>query len=91
MKYSVTFQQMGQHGRPIDHPSEADFETDEKGFGMLPNVGDFVQVMASNSDAPSYSGKVISRLFRYYGEHGCGINIVVEDNPNDDWGKLIKE
>lgn len=90
MKYYVTFQEMGtQHGRPIDHPSTADFESD--GLGMIPNVGDYVEIEpAGNPDAPRYSGNVRSRLFRYIGDT-CGINIVVEDNPDDDWGKLIKE
>lgn len=88
MKYYVTFQQMGQHGRPIDHPSTADFETD--GAGMLPNVGDYVIVQPlGNPEAPSYQGKVASRLFSYLGEN-CGVNIVVADT-DDDWGKLIKE
>jgi hypothetical protein len=89
VKYYVTFQQMGQNGRPIDHPSTADFGTD--GAGMLPNVGDYVTIMpVGNSDAPSYEGKVASRLFRYLGENSCGVNIVVADTE-DDWGKLIKE
>ncbi|MBY5374214.1 hypothetical protein [Rhizobium leguminosarum] len=90
MKYYVTFQEMGaQHGRPIDHQSSADFESD--GVGLLPNVGDYVEIMpAGNPDAPKYSGRVRSRLFRYVGDT-CRINIVVEDNPKDDWGKVIKE
>lgn len=89
MKYYVTFQEMGKNGRPIDHPSTADFETDDS--GMIPNVGDYVQIEPlSDPDAPRYSGKVKSRLFRYLGD-SCGINIVVEDAENDDWGALIKE
>ncbi|TAV89302.1 hypothetical protein [Rhizobium leguminosarum] len=91
MKYYVGFQQMGQHGRPIDHPSQSDFETDENGFGMIPNVGDYIQLIPMGDEFPAYSGRVISRLFRYFGKDGCGINIVVEDNPGDDWGKVIKE
>lgn len=97
MKYGVTFQQMGQNGRPIDHPSASDFETDDQGFGMIPNVGDYVSIITTKedgTDGPNFDGKVRSRLFRYYGISGrqsCHINIVVEDAPGDDWGKLIKE
>lgn len=88
MKYYVNFQQMGANGRPIDHPSSADFETDDS--GMIPNVGDFVQVEPIDQpDAPRYSSRVKSRLFRYMAQ-SCGINIVVEDTE-DDWGALIKE
>ncbi|KAB2759916.1 hypothetical protein F9K81_00180 [Brucella anthropi] len=90
MKYYVTFQEFGPNGRPIDHPSASDFETD--GLGMIPNVGDYVQLVAmSKPDAPQYSGRVKSRLFRYFNDETCGINIVVEDNKNDDWGAVIKE
>ena len=92
MKYYVTFQQMGDHGRPVDHPSQSDFETDDKGFALIPSVGDYVQIIAiGNEDAPNYSGRVKSRLFRYFGHEGCGINIVVEDTPEDNWGLVIKE
>ncbi|MBY3228557.1 MULTISPECIES: hypothetical protein [Rhizobium] len=90
MKYYVTFQEFGkEHGRPIDHPSTADFESD--GLGMLPNVGDYVEIEPVGSpESPRYSGRVKSRLFRYMADT-CGVNIVVEDNPADDWGKVIKE
>jgi len=89
MKYYVTFQQMGPVGRPIDHPSTADFETDDS--GMIPQVGDYVQIEPIGSpEGPRYDGKVRSRLFRYLGDT-CGINIVVEDAPEDVWGQLIKE
>lgn len=91
MKYYVQFQEFGKrHQRPIDHPSEADFETDNS--GMIPSVGDFVQIQALRDpeNSPSFSGRVKSRLFTYIGPGNCGINIVVEDTE-DDWGKVIKE
>lgn len=92
MKYFVTFQQMGTNGRPIDHPSTADHETDDKGITTLPSVGDYVQIEPlSVEGAPRYAGRVKSRLFRYLGEGNCGINIVVEDADDDDWGAVIKE
>ena len=91
MKYYVSFQEFGKkHGRPIDHPSASDFETD--GLGMIPNVGDYVQIEPlGNAEAPRYSGRVKSRLFRYFNNDSCGINIVVENNEQDDWGAVIKE
>lgn len=91
MKYYVTFQEFNKNnGRPIDHSSTADFETD--GLGMLPNVGDYVQIEPMLKDqAPRYAGRVKSRLFRYIGDGSCGVNIVVEPNEGDDWGAVIKE
>jgi hypothetical protein len=90
MKYYVTFQEMGDKGRPIDHPSTADFETEQ--LGMLPAVGDYVQIdPLGDKDGPSYSGRVKSRLFRYIGPGNCGINIVVDPKEDDQEGALIKE
>ena len=92
MKYYVQFQEFGANiGRPMDRPSEADFEADDG--GMIPNVGDYVNIQALKDphNSPSYSGKVKSRLFTYLGPGSCGINIVVENADNEDWGALIKE
>jgi hypothetical protein len=91
MKYYVQFQEFSPHtGRPIDHSSEADFETSDS--GIIPQVGDYVNILAVKDPkvSPSYSGRVKSRLFTYFGNESCGINIVVEPN-GDDWGALIKE
>lgn len=89
MKYFVTFQELSkQHGRPIEHPTASDFETD--GLGMIPNVGDYVEIEPVGVEgAPRFSGRVKSRLFRYMNQQ-CGINIVVEDT-DDDWSAVIKE
>ncbi len=91
MKYYVSFQEFNKNiGRPIDHRSASDFATE--GLGMLPNVGDYVQLEPMGApDAPRYSGRVKSRLFRYFNSESCAINIVVEDNESDDWGTVIKE
>tara|TARA_R100000365_G_C2746354_1_gene75607 strand:- start:3856 stop:4134 length:279 start_codon:yes stop_codon:yes gene_type:complete len=92
MKYFVTFQQFNPgNGRPIDHPSASDFETDDKGFGMVPHVGDFVQIEPlGNEGAPRFSGKVKHRLFRYLADN-CHVNIVVEDYDGPEWAETIKE
>lgn len=91
MKYYVSFQELPKGSvRPIDHLSHADHQLTADSHAMIPNVGDYVQLEpVNNPDAPRYSGKVKSRLFRYIGDT-CGVNIIVEEN-NDDWGLLIKE
>ena len=95
MKYYVSFQEFGDNGRPIDHPTHSDFETDDKGFGMIPNVGDYVQIIKMGGEGAAFDGKVRSRLFRYFGgegaEQSCGINIVVDTTDDGKWGELIKE
>lgn len=43
-------------------------------------------------EAPSYEGRVKSRLFRYFNDENCGVNIVVEDTDEPEaWGYAIKE
>lgn len=53
-----------------------------------------MEVQFPGGEGTSFSGKVRSRLFRYFSgtevEATCAVNVVVEDS-NDDWGKLIKE
>ncbi len=36
-------------------------------------------------------GRVRSRLFQYFGKDRCRINIVVEEDDGEGWGKVIKE
>jgi len=89
MKYFVNFQEYGKHGRPIDHRSASDFETE--GAGMLPNVGDYVLIEPVKVEgATRYAGRVRSRLFRYT-DNQCEVNIVVENTADADWGGVIKE
>jgi hypothetical protein len=91
MEYSIAFQEFGKHGRPIDHPSEADFQTDDT--GMIPQVGDYVNIQAYKdpANAPTYAGIVRSRMFSYVIPGQCWINIVVDPVDGDIWGELIKE
>ena len=93
MRYFVTFQELAAGAaRPTDWPSSSDFETDEKGFALLPSVGDFVDIVTPDKDSPTYAGKVRSRLFTYFNSESCRINIIIETgSDDDDWGKLIKE
>jgi hypothetical protein len=88
MKYHVSFQRLPKGAeRPIDHPSASDFETDDKGHAMIPNVGDYVEIIAMGKpETPAFDGRVRSRLFRYFNAEICGVHIVVEVN-DDDGGK----
>lgn len=94
MKYHIAFQQLSRGAlRPTDHPSASDFTTEVGELALIPNVGDLVQIIPSGRpDAPGYDGRVKSRLFRYFNDESCGINIVVEDTDEPEaWGFAIKE
>ena len=96
MNFYVQFQEMGENGRPIDHPDELDINvsSEQGGAALIPNVGDFVSLDGKGSgDAPGFSGVVRTRYFRYIrveGQNACQVNIVVEKSDQD-WGELIKE
>lgn len=95
MKYHVQFQEFSASGHPVFHPGPADFETD--GAGMIPNVGDNVQVFSGGDPvAPYFEGVVRSRLFTYHGnDKVCRVNIVVDPVDAEDRGaweaQLVQE
>lgn len=95
MKYSIDYQQLhkGQI-RPSDDGDIVSVSFDsEAGFALIPNVGDVVNIPEMEGHA-GVSGVVKSRLFNYLRSGDqlfCGINIVVEDSDDIDWGALIKE
>lgn len=94
MKYSVDFQYMPRgHDRPLDDGEVIGISVDQTEFALIPAVGDYVQLepMISGMDHARISGRVRSRLFRYFGKEHCGINVVVEEVGDDIWGELIKE
>ena len=95
MKYVADFQYLPEgSARPIDDGEAMPIETDDTGFALLPNVGDYVQLIQHSDDYTKFSGRVASRLFTYIrtrdDEIHCSVNIVVEETDAD-WGKLIKE
>ncbi|MCL6684034.1 hypothetical protein [Sphingomonas alba] len=94
MKYSMDFQYMPRgHDRPLDDGEIVGLSVDQSQFALIPAVGDYVQLepMTSDADHARFSGRVKSRLFRYFGNEHCGINIVIEETDDAVWGGLIKE
>ena len=95
MKYSIDYQQLHKGNlRPSDDGDVVGVEFEsESGFALIPNVGDVVHVPAMEGRV-SVTGLVRTRLFSYTrvgAELYCGINIVVEEHDDIDWGALIKE
>jgi hypothetical protein len=94
MKYQITFQALAKGAsRPTDHASASDFSTETEQLALIPSVGDLVHIEPmSKPNAPRYSGRVKSRLFSYFGDENCSINIVVEDiDEPEAWALAIKE
>ena len=95
MKYYVNYQYMAAgDARPRDEGDTMPVHFTEQQFGMIPAVGDYVNIQNAETEA-NFAGKVRSRLFTYLQPEGtddahCLINIVVADT-DDDWGLLIKE
>lgn len=95
MKTHIDFQYLPLGAdRPVDDGVIVGIESDQAvGTVVAPNVGDYVELVGNQEEHRRFSGKVKSRLFRYFlvgDEKVCSINIVVEETK-DDWGKLIKE
>lgn len=95
MKYFIDYQYLPKGAeRPLDDGAVVDiqFEADA-GSAVIPNVGDYVEIIPMGTDVTAFSGKVRSRLFRHFvgkDESNCAVNIIVEES-DDDWGKLVKE
>jgi hypothetical protein len=94
MKYGLEFQRFNHDTqRPEDIQSSAYIDNISSSL-TIPNVGDFVHLEALGGETSAhFSGQVKSRLFRYFNNETCAINIVVDTNPRDEipWEELVKE
>lgn len=98
MKYHVEFQPMSKGDtRPTDDGQSISAHSfdGESGVALLPQVGDFVHCQPSTTrSAEEYAapaGRVKSRLFTYFGNESCYINIVLEEvDDKAVWAALIK-
>ena len=94
MKYLIDYQYLPKGAaRPRDDGDVVPIEIDGTGYALVPNVGDFVQVVAITTGGNSFQGRVKSRLFRHFQtppQNTCAVKIVVEET-DDDWGMLVKE
>jgi hypothetical protein len=58
---------------------------DEAGFGLSPNIGDYIDIPRSRmGERENYRGKVVRRLFRHVLGY-CYIRIVVEEVDDATW------
>lgn len=98
MKYRVEFQPMYKGAvRPSDDGESISAHSFDGpgGVALLPNVGDYVHCTASTTrteeEFVAPMGKVKSRLFTYFGDEICLINIVVEEVDLGDFAALSKQ
>ncbi|HWA30933.1 MAG TPA: hypothetical protein VG867_07535 [Rhizomicrobium sp.] len=62
---------------------------DEGGFGLIPNVGDYIDIPRSRmGERENYRGKVARRMFRHVLGY-CYIRIVVEEVDDSEWHKAF--
>jgi hypothetical protein len=60
---------------------------DDAGFGLIPNVGDYIDIPRSRmGERETYRGKVCHRLFRHVLGY-CYVRIVVAEVDADEWAK----
>lgn len=93
MKYYIEAQYLPKGAvRPLDQGATINVEAGPDGFAIVPAVGDYVNVSIGAGETQGraeFSGKVVTRLFRYV-HASCLINIVVAEDDVD-WGRLVKE
>lgn len=98
MKYRVELQPLHKGDvRPTDDGQSISAHSfdDEVGVALLPQVGDYVDCQPSTTrSSEEYvapAGHVKSRLFTYFGDETCHINIVLEEVTDKAvWGALVE-
>ena len=97
IKYSIDYQEsQGEGLRPIDDGEVIGIQfDDDKGFALIPNVGDYVNIGKEISGQRAHFGGVVRYRSYFYQRTDdetvfCHINIVVQ-RSDIDTGLLIKE
>lgn len=95
MQYTISFQERpSSESRPIEDGRDVHIEANNKeGFALVPNLGDYVHMIALDEHRPAFEGKVTGRLFRYFvnkdGAQSCHVNVIVDSS--EEVPDLIKE
>ena len=87
MKYEIDFQFLPKGGTQTEEIGGiADLVMGEEGgFGLIPAVGDYVDIPRSRmGERENYRGRVCRRMFRYVLGY-CYVTIVVEEAPDAEW------
>ena len=87
MKYEIDFQFLPKGANQVEEIGGiADLVMgEEAGFGLIPNVGDYVDIPRSRmGERENYRGRVCRRMFRYVLGY-CYVRIVIEESDQASW------
>ena len=87
MKYEIDFQFLPKGGSQVEEIGGiADLVMgEEAGFGLIPAVGDFVDIPRSRmGERENYRGCVCRRMFRYVLGY-CYVRIIIEECDPGEW------
>ena len=86
MKYAIDYQFLPKGAKELtDIGRVEDIEIDETGFGLLPAVGDFVDIPGDRGgNRASYRGKVCRRNFRYVLGY-CHVQVILAETDDAEW------
>lgn len=86
MKYAIDYLFLPKGAKElVDIGRVEDIEIDETGFGLLPAVGDYVDIPGDRAgDRKSFRGKVSRRAFRYVLGY-CHVQVVLAEIDDAQW------
>lgn len=89
MKYGIDFQFLPKGATTAeDIGGIVDYEITDEGFGLIPAVGDLVDVASEKmGDRPSSRGRVRSRRFRVVLGY-CHVTILIEELDDAEYHKV---
>jgi hypothetical protein len=89
VKYGIDYQFLPKGAtKPEEIGTTVDVEITEQGFGLIPAVGDYVDVPSERmGDRATFRGRVRRRLFRYLLGY-CHVSILIEEADEVEWAKV---
>jgi hypothetical protein len=89
VKYAIDYKYLPKGATaPVEIGGPEDIELNEDGFGLIPAVGDFVDIPGDrNNDRDNFRGRVRRRLFRYVLGY-CHVNILIEEVDAAIWSAV---
>ncbi|GEM_PF-1405219 len=87
VKYGIDYKYLPKGSKElVEIGTEEDITIDDKGFGLLPDVGDYVAI-PGNRVREGFRGKVHHRFFRYvFGI--CYVSIVLSEVDDAEWASI---
>ncbi len=89
VKYAIDFQFLPKGAKtPEDIGGVEDVELDEENFGLVPFVGDYVDIPGDrDGNREHFRGKVCRRTFRYVLGY-CHVKVVIAETDAQTWAEI---